>query len=442
MRPVVLIAAFAAGLAALGCGGPPAPPPPPLPKVTVARPLVQPVTEFTELTGTLAAVKTADVRARVTGYVQKVLFQEGSEVKAGEPLVQIDPEPFTLALEQSKANVTSAEAQRDVAAATEKRAATGFQKGVTSPEEYDQAKAQARVSTAAVTKAAKDVEQAKLNLEYANVKAPFDGRIDRVFVNEGNVVTGGTGQGTVLTRIVSVDPIYAYFTVGEQTVLNYLRRVAREGTLSSKPGGGVPVEIRLRDEPGYPHKGTLDFASSELNPATGTLQIRGSFPNPGPHRLLRPGLYVRGRIPAAVAARATLIPDEAVVTDQAQRVVYVLGPENRIASKPVTLGPQSAGLRVVEGLDPNDRVVIKGLARVQPDMVVDPVEGAITPAADTNTAAGPGGWGAPGTGQPQTGPNGNPEQGAQPGVGGSGTQKTGSRGQPAEAVSPQKPKGP
>ncbi|WP_439620484.1 efflux RND transporter periplasmic adaptor subunit [Gemmata sp.] len=431
---------FAAGVAGLGCNARPAGPPKGAgpPKVAAAPPLVRSVTEFTDLTGTLAAVKAADVRARVSGYVRAVPFHEGAEVKAGDTLVQIDPEPFELAVGQAQTAVKSATAQREQAAATETRLAKGLGSGVVSQEEYDQAKAQVLVTRAGVEKAQKDVEQAQLNLRYATVVAPFDGRVDRVFVNEGNLVTGGTGQGTVLTRVVTVDPTYAYFTVDEHTVLEYLRRTAREGRVTTGQGGGVPVEIQLRDETGYPHKGTIEFAGSELNPSTGTLQIRGTFPNPGPPRLLRPGLFVRGRIPGATVPDAVLIPDEAVVSDQAQRVVYVVGPNNRVAAKPVRLGPLSLGLRVVEGLAPTDRVVITGLARLQPEMEIDPQPGEITPVADKSTAAGPGGWGTPGgPGAVPTGPNGNPGQGAQPGTGGNAAPGGGARGRPATVADPQ-----
>lgn len=437
---------FVAGVAALGCNARPAGLPKDVgpPKVVVAQPLVKSVTEFTDLTGTLAPVKAADVRARVSGYVKAVPFHEGAEVKAGETLVQIDPEPFELAVGQAETAVKSATAQREQAAATDARVSKGLASGVVSREEYDQAKAQVLVTRANVEKAQKDVEQAQLNLRYATVVAPFDGRVDRMFVNEGNLVTGGNGQGTVLTRVVTVDPTYAYFTVDEHTVLEYLRRTAREGQVRTSQGGGVPVEIQLRDETGYPHKGTIEFASSELSPATGTLQIRGTFPNPGPPRLLRPGLFVRGRIPGATVPDAMLIPDDAVVSDQAQRVVYVVGPNNRVVAKPVRLGPLSVGLRVVEGLAPTDRVILTGLARVQPDMEIDPQPGEIKPLADENAAAGPGGWGTPGrqrtsaAGASPTGPNGNPEQGARPGAGGNAAPGGDARGRPASVATPQK----
>lgn len=381
MRRSFPLLLLAVGLAALGCGQKPAAGPKDTgpPKVTVAQPLVQSVTEFTNLTGTLAAVKTADVRPRVSGYIQKVLFEEGAEVTADQPLIQIDPEPFAATVRQAEASLKSAEAQRELARATEARQARIRGTAAATEEEYEQARAQHLVAQANVMGSQAALEQAKLNLQYTTVKSPFAGRIDRIFVNEGNVVTGGTAAGTVLTRVVTVDPIFAFFTVDEQTVLNYIRRMIREGRVSNPKGSGVPVEIRLRDETGYPHRGTIDFASSELNPATGSLQIRGTFPNPGPPRLLRPGLFVRGRVPAATAINATLVPDEAVVTDQAQRVVYVVGPDNRVAARPVTLGPQWRSLRVVEGLSPDERVIIRGLARIQPDMLVEPVPGEIKP---------------------------------------------------------------
>jgi RND family efflux transporter MFP subunit len=442
MRRTVPFAALLAGLVALGCnskkGAQPKDTGPP--KVTVAAPLVQPVTEFTDLTGTLAAVKTADVRARVSGYILKVSFKEGAEVKEGDTLVQIDPEPFKVALGLAETGVKSAEAQREQASANEARLAKGFKAGVTSPEEYEQAKANKLVAIAAVEKAKKDVEQAKLNLDYTTVKAPFDGRVDRIYVNEGNVVTGGTGQGTVLTRVVTMDPMYAYFTVNEQTVLEYIRRTVAEHRVPSQRGH-VPVEIRLRDEQGYPHKGTIDFASSELSATTGTLQIRGSFENPGPPWLLRPGFFVRGRIPGATIPRAVLIPDDAVVTDQAQRVVYVVGPGNRVAARPVTLGPRSVGLRVVEGLAPTDRVIIKGLARVQPDMEIEPVPGEIKPHPEANSQLRaypePAQPGRPKSG-PNTAPGGNPGKGAPPGAGGNAQEGAAPRGGPPTVATPQK----
>jgi len=388
MRRSIPLLLLAAGLAAAGCSPRPGAGPKDVgpPKVTVARPVVQSVTEFTEFTGTLAAVKTADVRPRASGYVQKVLFEEGAEVAADQPLFQIDPQPFEAALRQAQANLKSAEAQRELATATEARMRSIRGSAAATEEQYEQARSQLLVARAGVQAAEAALEQARLNLQYTTVTAPFAGRIDRIYVNEGNVVTGGTAQGTVLTRVVTVDPIYAYFTVDEQSVLDYMRRMIRAGRVSSPRGSGIPVEVRLRDESGYPHRGTIDFASSELNPATGSLQLRGTFPNPGPPRLLRPGFFVRGRIPASTAVDAVLVPDEAIVADQAQRVVYVIGPENRVAARPVTLGPQANGLRVVEGLSPDERVVIRGLARLQPDMVVDPVPGEIRPAAELANA--------------------------------------------------------
>jgi RND family efflux transporter MFP subunit len=423
------VLAAVAATAALGCHAKPASGPPDAgpPKVTVATPLVRPVTVFTDLTGVLAAVKTADVRPRVSGYLQKILFEEGAEVKEGQDLFLIDPQPFQAALNQAKANLASAEAHREQAAATEARYAKVAPSSVT-PEELEQARTATLVARANVQGARAGLEQAQLNLNYTTVKAPFAGRVDRAYVNEGNVVTGGTGQGTILTRVVTVDPIYAYFTVDEQSVLDYMRRMVREGRTATGRAANVPVEIQLRDETGYPHKGAVDFAGPELNPGTGSLQIRGVFPNPGPPRLLRPGLFVRGRIPMSTESTAMLIPEDALATDQAQRVVYVVGANNRVATKPVTLGPRSEGRRVVEGLSPDDRVIIKGYARVQPDMEVEPEPGEIRPAAEPS---GPGE-----AGQVRSGPNGHPGAGAAPGAGGNNVPAGGARGRPATVANP------
>jgi RND family efflux transporter MFP subunit len=428
MRRVLPVALLFVGIGAIGCGArqPAQPKEIGPPKVTVAKPLIQSVTEFTELTGTLAAVKTADIRPRVSGYVQKVMFEEGAEVTEGQPLVQIDRAPFEAAVNQATANVRSAESQSQLAQASLARQARIRGMAATSEEEYEQARAQAAVAKANVQASNAALEQAKLNLEYTTVKAPFAGRIDRIFVNEGNVVTGGTGQGTILTRVVTVDPIYAYFTVDEQTVLDYLRRMVREGRVSSGPGNGPVVEVRLRDETGYPHKGTIDFASSELNPATGSLQIRGTLPNPGPPRLLRPGFFVRGRVPLNVAQNATLVPDEAVVTDQAQRVVYLLGPGNRVVSRQVTVGPLWHGLRVVEGVNPEDTVITRGLARIQPDIEVEPEPGEIRPVADSMEHGG--------ARTMSSGPSGHPGAGTSPGAGGHAVPESGDHGQPASAT--------
>ncbi len=373
MNRGLMITLFLAGAAAVGCTNRRAAPPPepPPPAVTVAHPVVRSVEQFTDLTGTLAAVQAVDLRARVSGYIQKVFFKDGDVVKAGQKLVQIDPAPFQAELDKARAEQKTAEAQLRLAIANEARIQKA--KGSVSAEELQTTIAQREVAEANKLSAAAAVERAKLNLDYTSVEAPINGQVDRIYVDEGNLVTGGTSMGTVLTTIVSTDPIYAYFDVDEQTVL-YYRRMVREGKLkSAREEGGIPAEIQLKGEEGYPHKGTLDFISNRLNPGTGSLQVRGVFPNPGPPWLMAPGMFVRGRIPLATRLDAVLIPDEAVTTDQAHKVVYVIGPGNHVIARQVELGPLSDGLRVVDkGLSPNDLVVTHGLLRVQPGTLVDP----------------------------------------------------------------------
>lgn len=375
---IVLFLAGAA--AAAGCTNRRAAPPPevPLQAVTVAKPVVKTVDQFTDLTGTLAAVQAVDLRARVSGYIQKVHFKDGDVVKAGDKLVQIDPAPFQAELDKAVADEKTATAQLRLARANAARLEKA--KGSVSVEELETAMSQRDVAEANLLSARAAFERARLNLDYTSVEAPISGQVDRIYVTEGNLVTGGSSQGTVLTTIVSTDPIYAYFDVDEQTVLFY-RRLIREGKFKSAREGGIPAEIQLKGEEGYPHKGVLDFISNRLNPGTGSLQVRGTFPNPGPPHLMAPGMFVRGRIPLATRIDAILIPDEAVTTDQARKVVYVVGPDNRVTVRPVELGPLSGGLRVVDkGLSADDRIVIRGLLRVQPGAIVDPQPGTIAPA--------------------------------------------------------------
>lgn len=380
MRTVQAVGIFALMTAAacqrMPSAGPADPGPP---AVTVANPVVRPVTSYTDLTGTIAPVKTADIRPRVSGYVEQVLFKDGAEVTAGDKLVLIDPRPFKAAVAKSKAAVENAVATLKLNQATASRTDKLRGTGAVSPEEADQAKAQVDVAKANVDSAKAELDQAELDLGYTTVTAPFDGRVDRIYVTEGNVVTGGTSQGTVLTRLVTVDPVYAYFDVDEATVLTY-QRLIRERKVKSIRETAVPCEVQKRDETGYPHRGTLEFAGNQLNPLTGSLQIRGTFPNPADNgvRSLTPGLFVRGRIPLTTTERAVLIPDEAVATDQARKVVYVVGAENRVEVRAVTLGPLSGGLRVVaDGLTADDRVVIRGQMRVVPGTPVTPQPGVI-----------------------------------------------------------------
>ena len=410
--------------AAAGCRKPPAPAADTGPVlVTVAHPLVDTVTLFTDLTGTIEAKESVELRPRVSGYITEVKFKEGEEVKKDQPLFVIDPTIYKAQVKQAEGQVKNYLAQLDKAKADVTRAKEAFDKGAGSKSELDVAVASQGVAAAQLFTAKANREQADQNLTWTTVTAPIAGRVDRAYQTPGNLVTGttvnGGGTGTVLTTIVSVDPMYAYFDVDEQTVL-YYRRMIHEGKLKSvQQGAMIDARLRLLGETGYPHAGTLDFISNRLNPATGSLTIRGTFPNPD--RFLIPGLYAEAQIPASKPFEAILIPQEAVNYELTERVVYVVGPGDRIEARAVRLGPTHRGLQVVEeglgkdaagrttGLTRTDRVVIHGMQRVEAGMHVEPQPGEIKyppqpppvpapggPAGGLTPSDLPGGKGGPG----------------------------------------------
>ncbi len=383
LRSLVLAVGFLGTLAAAGCtqGGSPGGPPakgalPPL-KVTVATPVVRTVMKFTDVTGTLKAVERVEVRPQVSGYIDEVLFKDGAEVKRGDILLRIDPSLYKADLDKSQGELVSAQAQENLSVLEEARFAKLRTTSAVSQDEYDQSKAKKDVNAANVLTAKANVERAKKNLDWTDVRAKIDGLVDRVLVTKGNLVSGGTAAPTLLTVLVSTDPVYAYFDVDEATVLYYsdLINTNKFTSIKVKP---LPITFRLKDsdakvEEGYPFQGSLDFASTELNAATGSRTIRATVANPKPYKFT-PGLFVRARLPGAKVENAILVPDAAVFTEGAGKVVYTVTPEDRIAKKVVTTGALSEGLRVVvTGLTPTDRVVINGGQRVQdgvPDEVV------------------------------------------------------------------------
>ena len=391
LRSLVLAGGFLGLLAAAGCtqGGSPGGPPakgalPPL-KVTVATPVVKTVTKFTDVTGTLKAVERVEVRPQVSGYIDEVLFKDGAEVKRGDILIRIDPSLYKADLNKAEGELASAQAQERLSVLEEARFAKLRTTSAVSQDEYDQSKAKKEVNAANVQTATANVERAKKNLDWTDVRAKIDGVVDRILVTKGNLVSGGTAAPTLLTVLVSADPIYAYFDLDEQTVL-YYRDLIKAGKFTSVREKDVPIEFRLKDtdykvDEGYPFKGSLDFVSSELNPATGSLTIRATVANPKPHKFT-PGLFVRARLPGAKVEGAILVPDAAVFPDGAGKVVYTVTADDKIAKKVVTTGPLSEGLRVVvTGLTPTDRVVINGGQRVQDGVPVEVVPGQIKPDA-------------------------------------------------------------
>jgi RND family efflux transporter MFP subunit len=368
-----------------GCGGKsdPVPKPPP-PTVTVARPLVKQVTDWDEYTGRLAAVDSVKVRARVSGYLKSVHFKDGAFVSKGDLLFVIDPRPYQAALDRAKARADQAKAQLELARDERARAERLFESNAVSQQEF-QARVQAEREAAARLEAAQAaVHAARLNLGFTHVRAPISGRISREFVTDGNLISGGTANSTLLTTIVSLDPIYVYFTADERSVLRYMR-LARRGIRPSSRDFRNPVRLQLADEKDFPHKGYMDFVDNQIDEATGTMMGRAVIPNP--NYLLVPGLFARVKLRGEGPYKALLVPDEAIGTDQVQKFVYVLGKNNIIARRQVQLGEVIGGLRVIRaGLSADDEVVIKGIQRVQAGSPVTPERASLGAPNQSNIA--------------------------------------------------------
>ncbi len=338
--------------------------------VQVSYPVVRDVTEYSDATGRVAAVDSVEIRARVWGYVDKVNFKEGMLVKKGDVLFEIDPRSYRAALTQAEGNLASAEAKAFRLEADFKRAERLFAKNALSREDLDKIVGDRGEAQASITALKGAVEQARLDLGFTKVTAPVSGRIGRAIVTEGNLVQSGQTGGTVLTTLVSVDPVYAYFDVDERTVLR-VRQLIREGQFKSARDETWPVFLGLANETGYPHEGKIDFVDNQINPKVGTLRLRGVFPNKD--EALSPGYFVRVRVPIGRPHKALLITERAIDADQGQKIVYVVGPDNKITVRPVRLGIPSNGWRVIEeGLSATDRLVVLGLQQIRPGLVVEP----------------------------------------------------------------------
>jgi RND family efflux transporter MFP subunit len=359
------------GLALLvsgGCTKQPAPTPSVKPPdVVVARPLVRTVTDYEDFTGRTEAYRTIEVRARVSGYLNKVNFVEGSEVKKGEVLFEIDPRLFEAQLQRANAVLNQAQAHLRRLDQDLDRATSLLPRNAISREEYDKIAGDRSEAAAAVSVAKASVEAAKLNLAYTKVVAPISGRISRRLLDPGNLIKA---DETVLTSIVSDDPIYAYFDIDERTLLR-LRRMVRQTQAIFVRKQNVPVMLGLSDEEGFPHVGKIDFSDNRLDPMTGTLRVRGVFDNP--QHLLSPGLFVRIRLPIGHPYEAILIAEQALGTDQGQKFVYVVNEQNEVEYRRVQVGSVFDGLRVItEGLSKDERVIISGLQRARAGLVVEP----------------------------------------------------------------------
>jgi multidrug efflux system membrane fusion protein len=349
---------------------------PPPPAVTVAKPLAKRITLWDEYSGRFEAVQTVEVRPRVSGFVNKLHFTDGEIVKAGQLLFTIDPRPFELAVESAKADLARSRAQVDLAVTEVERARPLVKTGALTERELDQRAANLSVFRAGQTVAEAALKQAELNLEWTHVVAPIDGRISDRKVDAGNLVNGGSGTTTLLATIVTIDPIHFLFDISEADYLRY-ERLNEAGQRSSSQAARNPVRIRLADETEFNHDGKLDFLDNALNPRSGTLRARAVVPNE--KGILQPGLFARVQLFGG-EIDALLVPDSAIVSDQARKIVFVAGNDGVISGVPVTLGPLEGGLRaIIAGLAKTDRVVIDGIANpmVRPGAKITPEEGEI-----------------------------------------------------------------
>jgi len=380
-------ALLAAVLVLASCGARPAPTPPP-PKVTVVQPVAREITEWDEYTARLDAVDSVEVRPRVSGYLQSIHFLDGAIVKKGDLLFLIDPRPYEAALHRAEADAELAKSRLALARKNFARAKDLLASHAISQEESDIRESNVRQAEASVEEAEAAVDAAKLDVEFTHVSAPVGGRVGRKLVTEGNLINGGVGtQGTLLTTIVSLDPIYAYFEADEASLLKY-DRLARSGQRRSSREYKNPVHVALAGEEGFPHDGVMDFVDNQVDRGTGTIVGRALLPNSD--LSLIPGLFARLRLPGSGQYRAILVPDEAIGSDQSQKFVYAVDGESKAQYRTVKIGPLIDGLRVVrEGVGPEDRVVVAGLQRVRPGLKVDAQQEAIPPppAAEARGAA-------------------------------------------------------
>ena len=342
--------------------------PPPPPKVEVATPAQKSITRYLDATGNTAPIKTVDLVARVQGFLQTINYKDGSGVKEGTTLFTIEPETYRLKLEQAQAAEAGAQASLKQAETDYKRQVDLVQKQAVSQATLDTSTSNRDNAQANLQQAQASTKIAQVNYGYTNVAAPFDGIVTAHLVSVGELV--GVSSPTQLASIVALDPIYVNFNVNEQDVLR-VRAEARRRGITVDELRRLPVEIGLQTETGYPHKGTLDYISPQINQSTGTLAVRGILNNPD--RLLLPGYFVRVRVPFEEKADALLVPAAALGSDQAGRYVLVVNAENVVEQRKVQIGPLEGDLRVIEsGLKPDDKVVIAGLLRAIPGQKVDP----------------------------------------------------------------------
>jgi multidrug efflux system membrane fusion protein len=353
--------------------------------VTVAAVIEREINEWDEFTGRMQAVETVEVRPRVTGYIEKVAFAEGKEVRKGDVLFVIDPRPYRAELARTSANLEAARTRAELAALDLERARVLVAKEAISREEFDLRTSALKESRAAIQAAEAEVTEARLNLEWTEVRSPIEGRVSRAEVTQGNLVQSGASDPTLLTTVVSLDPMYVYFEGDEQTYLKY-GQLARTGQRSSSRDVRNPIFLALANEQGFPHEGYVDFVDNQLDPSTGTIRARAVFSNED--RVFTPGLFARLKLIGSGRYKAVLIRDTAVGTDQDKKFVLVLKPDNTVEYRRIEMGRLVDDLRIVtSGLQGGERIVVNGLQRVRSGMKVTPKEESMVP----DSAKGPGG---------------------------------------------------
>jgi RND family efflux transporter MFP subunit len=335
--------------------------------VVVTTPITDKVTDYQDFTGRLDAVKTVDIRARVSGYVNQIPFKEGDLVKEGDLLFQIDPRTYQADYNLTVANYNQATAEQDLQQKNIVRARKLRGTGAITQEEVDQIEGALEKAGAAVGAAVATRDRAKLYLDYTRVVSPVSGRVSRRLVDPGNLINA---DSTLLTTVVTEDPMYAYFDVDERTYLNLVGAApADQGAWLA--GKKYPVHLRLANEDEYAHSGVIDFVDNRLSGNTGTIRLRGVFENP--RHLFKSGLFVRIRLPIGQTYQTLLIPDEAILSDQGRKYVYVVNSQNSVEYRAVEPGQSIQGLRVIkEGIAAKDRVIVSGMQRVRPKAEVEP----------------------------------------------------------------------